>query len=366
MRFSLTKVLWSVVLLCTCLLFGSLLYLGNLYTNNIEIVCKNEESHEPKNAAQTRPIQGSIDRQVHLIIIARWRYGSSFTGDIFNNNHDFSYFYEPLRGKQYKADVEKVRNRVINESQITMLHDILKCEFTDKKYTWWDDEDTNMNCWRSRKFEASVLCKNSKPSRRVRRNETSRMVEEICRSGKHVAIKTVRVPDLKYLKSIVMDDSLNVKVIQLVRDPRRVYLSRKPIDFPDMELSECDELKNNLKYWKDPPSWLNDRYMLLRYEDLRDEPIEMVQIIYDFLGLLAPEHIKTWLLLNEYSRRTKIKKLNYDEMVHVQEYCMETLLMMGYKAMNSTTRYQRDLNTSIGLKVKLSYPLMPNMTFKQK
>ncbi|XP_072043314.1 carbohydrate sulfotransferase 1-like [Amphiura filiformis] len=373
----------SVVLhaVSICLLFGAFLNwcTWNLHTNYVKGVRKNDEILElhVKDNIQTRP--NHRDLQVHVIIISRWRYGSSFTGDVFNKNYDFSYFYEPLR---HKTSRNQETHNVLHQDHVTMLRDILKCEFTDKNYTWWDDEDTKMNCWRSCKFGASVMCEHhNRLNKRVhekrtgltvnnrlhvQRNaiQTSRMVEEICRSGKHVAIKTVRVPDLKHLKSIVMDDSLNVKVIQLVRDPRGVYLSRKVMpDVVDMELSECDELKNNLKYWKDPPPWLKGRYMLLRYEDLVDKPIQMVQIIYNFLGIPVPEHVKTWLLINAkklpfksaYSWRTKI---NYETMVNVQEYCMEILLMTGYKAINSK-RYLTDLNQpSI---VQLSYPLMPRV-----
>ncbi|XP_072043622.1 carbohydrate sulfotransferase 1-like [Amphiura filiformis] len=319
---------------------------------------------------QPRPVQGSAKHNVHVIIISRWKYGSSFTGDILNKNPDFSYFYEPLRGKMYEDN--NMRAKVIHQDQITMLHDILKCEFTDRNYTWWDANDTKMNCWKSQKFDKSVLCEhfvNTKGTVRRYEKKTSRMVEEICRSGKHVAIKTVRVPDLKHLKSIVTDDSLNVKVIQLVRDVRAVYLSRMLWNGGcDMELSECDELKNNLNYWKDPPSWLKGRYMLLRYEDLADDPIGTVQIIYDFLGLPVPVTVKTWLQINSKemslfvgSAYTWRAIIDYSTIIRVQKHCMETLLMTGYKAINSI----KDLKDfKVPTIEKYPYPLMPNMTYE--
>ncbi len=327
---------------------------------------------------------------VHVIIISRWRYGSSFTGDIFNNNPDFTYFYEPLRHKLYEGDED---NGQIHQDQIDMLRDLLKCEFTQKSYTWWDLQDTGLNCYRSLKFAGSILCKkqenvkkpsaskvkNEKRSRLLSRSRGTRLSasfskdirsqlsEELCQSSKHVAIKTVRVPDIKHLQSIVTDDSLNVKVIQLVRDLRGVYHSRKVMtSVCDMELTECDELKNNLKYWKDPPSWLKDKYMLLRYEDLADDPVQMVEIIYTFIGLPVPETVKLWLELNEKKMSSTGKsayswrgKIDYETMVNVQQYCMDTLLMAGYVPIKS----EKDLtNSGIPSMRKFSYPLQPNMS----
>ncbi|XP_072043624.1 carbohydrate sulfotransferase 1-like [Amphiura filiformis] len=379
------------------LVFGSIgivsIYILLNTVRNLVSLNANYLARVGKNKETLQPMDISKDRKVHVIIISRWRYGSTFTGGILNNNPDFTYFYEPLRGKMYEKQEE---DRKLHHDQITMLHDILKCEFTNKNYTWWDAKDTWLNCENSKKLGNSMLCERSsakKPDkspdllgkkrthRRISNSQSkqqylstyfsktsrSRMVEEICRSGKHVAIKTVRVPDLKHLKSIVMDDSLNVKVIQLVRDPRGVYLSRKVMSsVVDMELSECDELKNNLNYWKEPPSWLKGRYMLLRYEDLADDPTDMVQIIYDFLGLPVPETVKTWLRINEMKRSSSSKsayswrtKITYKTMVTVQRYCMDLLLTAGYKPVNS----EKDLtNLKIPSIRKFSYPLMPSMT----
>ncbi|XP_072043625.1 carbohydrate sulfotransferase 1-like [Amphiura filiformis] len=381
----------SVGLMSIYILLNTVQNLVSLNTHCLARVGKNMETLQPMNISSNLPPGSPLskDRKVHVIIVSRWRYGSTFTGEILNNNPDFTYFYEPLRKKMYK---NQEKDKKLH--QITMLHDILKCEFTGKNYTWWVAEDTFLNCEQSKKLENSILCERTKkPDKspdllgkkttigRISKSQSkqqylsidfsktsrSHMVEEICRSGKHVAIKTVRVPDLKHLKSIVTDDSLNVKVIQLVRDPRGVYLSRKVFaSVVDMKLSECDELKNNLNYWTDPPSWLKGRYMLLRYEDLADDPTDMVQIIYDFLGLPIPETVKTWLRINEMKRSSSSKsayswrtKITYKTMVTVQRYCMDLLLMAGYKPVNS----EKDLTD---LKIpsirKFSYPLMPNMT----
>ncbi|XP_072043315.1 carbohydrate sulfotransferase 1-like [Amphiura filiformis] len=365
--------LGSVGLVSICILLSTVRNLVSINTNcPLSRVDKTTlQPTWPKNRVTSSNLSLNRDNKVHVIIFTRWKYGSTFTGEILNNNPDFTYFFEPIRREVYKN--RKIHRGVFYQDLIPMLHNTLKCEFIDKNYTWWDEENKSLDCRYSKKLQNSILCEKSTIEKRdisayLSKESRSRMVEEICRSVQHVAIKTVRVPDLKHLKSIVTDDSLNVKVIQLVRDPRGVYLSRKVTsDVCDMELSECDELKNNLNYWKDPPFWLKGRYMLLRYEDLADDPIEMVHIIYDFLGLPVPETVKSWLRINilkmssssksAYSWRTKI---TYKTMVTVQRYCMDLLLMAGYKPVNS----EKDLtNLKIPSIRKFSYPLMPNITF---
>ncbi len=52
------------------------------------------------------------------------------------------------------------------------------------------------------------------------------LATESCRERRHVAIKTVRIPELSDLKALIKDSRLNLKVIQLVRDPRGILYSR--------------------------------------------------------------------------------------------------------------------------------------------
>ncbi|XP_072018164.1 carbohydrate sulfotransferase 1-like [Amphiura filiformis] len=243
----------------------------------------------------------NIDK-VQVIIVTRWRSGSSFLGEIFNNDPDFIYFFEPLIGKM------TFRNK-FDDEHTTILHDIVKCEFANKNYNWWDGQ-VPTNCERSQTFGKTILCGNFRKRLKANYDQSSRIIEELCRSRTHVAIKTVRVPDISFLKNIITNSKLNVKVIHLVRDVRALYFSRKSTKgVNDMEYSECDELEKNLRFWQDPPSWIKGHHMLLRYEDLADEPLLITQKMYEFLGVKVPETVKMWLQYNtnwkergEYSR----------------------------------------------------------------
>ncbi|XP_009993194.1 PREDICTED: carbohydrate sulfotransferase 3 [Chaetura pelagica] len=52
------------------------------------------------------------------------------------------------------------------------------------------------------------------------------LAAEACRRKQHVALKTVRIRQLEFLQPLVEDPRLDIRIIQLVRDPRAVLASR--------------------------------------------------------------------------------------------------------------------------------------------
>ena len=349
-------------------LLRSVLPLNTSIVSNHSYYNRKDPEIERSSLPLTIPATASFTKNVQLIIVTRWRSGSSFTGEIFNNNPEFAYFFEPLIGT-----VGSKSGIPFGEHHVSVLHDILKCNFIKTNYMWWQGQ-IPINCGKSLTFSKTILCEYFKVVLQPR-NDTSAVVEEACRSHRHVAIKTVRMPDIKYLKRIVSDSNLNVKIIHLIRDPRAVFLSRASTpDVDDMHHDECDEMENNLNYWKNTPNWLKGHHMLLRYEDLAEDPVSLTEKIYSFLGLKVPETVKMWLRYNTnwnevgqfsharvsseaaHAWRTKIP---YRTMLEVQRRCIVPLLMAGYKPITS----QKDLsNFSVPTLTKFSYPLRANVT----
>ncbi len=308
------------------------------------------------------------NKNVQLIIVTRWRSGSSFTGELFNNNPEFTYFFEPLIGT-----VNRRPGSTFSDRHRDVLHNILRCNFTHSNHTWWQGQ-IPINCEKSLTFSRSILCEYFRVVL-TPQNDTSAVVEEVCQSRAHVAIKTVRVPNIGQLEQIVNDKSLNVKVIHLIRDPRAVYLSRaKTQDVDEMYDDECEEMESNLRFWKDMPDWLRGRHMLLRYEDLADDPFLLTEKIYQFLGLAVPETVKMWLKYNtnwnevgEFSRTRVSKeaahkwrtKIDYKTMLAIQRRCIVPLIMAGYKPITSPTEL---LNITKPSLTKFPYPLQPDIS----
>lgn len=310
-------------------------------------------------------------KPVQLMIITRWRSGSSFAGELFNNNPDFTYFFEPLIGLVGGPSELKFGSR-----HVEMLRQILSCDFVGSNHTWWSGQ-WNINCGKSMTFSKTMLCQYFRNVRDLgeKTNRTNIMVQELCLSQRNTAIKTVRVPDISQVESLVSDPNLNVKVINLIRDPRAVSLSRQKTKGVDqMSYSECIEMENNLRLWKDPPEWLKNRHMLLRYEDLAEDPLSITQKMYEFIGVPVPSAVKLWLEFNtnwnevgefaharissEAAHRWRTH-ITYQRMEDIQRHCIAPLIMAGYVPITS----ERDLrNRSVPTLNRYPYPLLPDIT----
>ncbi len=321
-------------------------------------------------------------KPVGVIIITQMRSGSSFTGEIFNKNDDFIYYFEPLY---------EVRNVIRNKSADLdkflrlPLRNLLKCDFRNMPINWWKPRTRipRNDCLYSRAFQTwPSFCKFNqtsgkyRPHRHVVDNVTK--MENMCHRKSHVAIKTIRVEDIDFIRDIVEDPTLNVKVIHLVRDPRAVFISRKLVSNV-MHKSlrnvsdSCPRLERNIQYWLDTPKWLQERYLIVRYEDLADQPLLMANDVYKFLGIKMPDSVKAWIKENtnhdegnlfsrtRNSHGASIKwrtQISVDEVRYVQSRCKNVMRLLGYK---EVVRLDRLRNLDYPLLV----PMFSNRTLRK-
>lgn len=188
----------------------------------------------------------NLSRKTHILILATTRSGSSFVGQLFNQHLDVFYLFEPLyhvqntlipRFTQGKSPADR---RVMLGASRDLLRSLYDCDlyFLENYIKPPPVNHTTDRIFR--RGASRVLC--SRPvcdapgsgdlvleeGDCVRRcgllNLT--VAAEACRERSHVAIKTVRVPEVNDLRALVEDPRLNLKVIQLVRDPRGILASR--------------------------------------------------------------------------------------------------------------------------------------------
>jgi chondroitin 6-sulfotransferase 7 len=160
-----------------------------------------------------------------------------------------------------------------------------------------------------------------------------RALEDECRKYPVVVIKDVRLLDLGVLVPLLRDPGLNLKVVQLFRDPRAVHNSRLkskqgllresiqvlrtrqrgdrfhrallahgvgarpgaqsralPSARADVFLSGaleviCEAWLRDLLFARGAPTWLQRRYLRLRYEDLVQQPRAQLRRLLSFSGL---------------------------------------------------------------------------------
>lgn len=295
----------------------------------------------------------------HIYVHATWRTGSSFLGELFNQHPDVFYLYEPmwhLWQALYPGDAESLQGALRD-----MLRSLFRCDFSVLRlYAPPGDpaarasDAANLTTaalfrWRTNKVICSPpLCPGAPRARaevglvedaaceRSCPPVALRALEAECRKYPVVVIKDVRLLDLGVLVPLLRDPGLNLKVVQLFRDPRAVHNSRlksrqgllresiqvlrtrqrgdrfhrvllahgvgaRPggpsralpaaprADFFLTGALEviCEAWLRDLLFARGAPAWLRRRYLRLRYEDLVRQPRTQLRRLLRFAGLRA-------------------------------------------------------------------------------
>ncbi|XP_006816277.1 carbohydrate sulfotransferase 3-like [Saccoglossus kowalevskii] len=229
-------------------------------------------------------------KHIHVLINARMRTGSSLTGRYFSNHPDFMYLYEPeltlrhsLRYNVYDDSTANIE--IIQKPFYEIIEGFFDCDYTRRpellpfiNKTEWMKSSNGFAHLQDTEFNAKELNK-------------------ICETKNYRVVKTVRINNIS--KGLETLKKYDVKVIQIVRDPRGMINSR--IDFEHLDAQQkqgkssqkiseasknyCIWLKTNIDAVFKGPTWLKEHYMIVRYEDLVEKPRELVPLMYDFIGL---------------------------------------------------------------------------------
>ncbi|KAM4796672.1 carbohydrate sulfotransferase 7 [Rhinophrynus dorsalis] len=285
---------------------------------------------------------GSPQPRTHVYLHATWRTGSSFLGELFNQHPRVFYLYEPawhMWQSLYPGDAESLQGALRD-----LLGSLFRCDFSALRlYTGGNLTTVGLFGWKSNKVICSApLCTNpgdsstaGGPRERVGLVEPGdceqlcpalplRELERECRRYPVMVIKDVRLLEVSALLPLLRDPELNVRVVQLFRDPRAVHNSRlrskrsllreslqvlrsrlRGVDpairaqqqkqlhqgGADYLLSGSLEvicqawLRDLLLLHGSAPAWLRQRYLKLRYEDLVLRPREELSRLLRFVGL---------------------------------------------------------------------------------
>ncbi|XP_030810670.1 LOW QUALITY PROTEIN: carbohydrate sulfotransferase 2 [Camarhynchus parvulus] len=296
-------------------------------------------------AAGREPRPGGARRQL-VYVFTTWRSGSSFFGELFNQNPEVFFLYEPVWHvwqKLYPGDAVSLQGAARD-----MLSSLYRCDLS--VFQLYSTAGAGKNLTTLGIFGAAtnkVIC--SSPLCPAYRKEVVGMVDdrvckkcppqrlsrfqEECHKYHTLVIKGVRVFDLAVLAPLMRDPTLDLKVIHLVRDPRAVassriksrhglireslqvvrsrdpHIHRMPFldaghklggkkeggggsDYHALGAMEviCSSMAKTLQTALHPPDWLQGNYMAVRYEDLVVEPIKTLRQVYGFVNLaVSPE-----------------------------------------------------------------------------
>ncbi|XP_037610726.1 carbohydrate sulfotransferase 3b [Sebastes umbrosus] len=325
----------------------------------------------------------------HILLLATTRTGSSFVGEFFNQQGDnMFYLFEPLWHVEKMLTLETGGTNATAAAKAyrEVLQQLLLCDFSLLESFIEPLPVDHITAGLFRRESSSSLCEESVCSPVIKgvfepyRCRTRRcgplnltMASQSCLQKDHRAIKSVRVRQLENLRPLAEDPRLDVKFIQLVRDPRAVLASRMvafeakyknwkqwaadgdvPID--DYEVRKlkgnCDNIRMSAEIGLRQPPWLRRRYMLVRYEDIARFPMRKATEMYKFTGIPFTPQVKSWILKNtQASKETSgvySTQKNSSEQVEkwrfrlpfkiaqvVQRVCGRTLKLFGYKIVTS-------------------------------
>ncbi|XP_066296422.1 carbohydrate sulfotransferase 1-like [Branchiostoma lanceolatum] len=327
-------------------------------------------------------------RRLAVVVFAQMRTGSSFTGQLFNQNPSFFYMFEPLwhlhHPQNFVAntpDPEKNgRTNAHLSASAKVLGEILRCDFGeftkfigrkglfkvgfDQALTRFCDEVLH---WPPRRCAFTL------------RPQTLPKLVKYCKRTPYTAVKTIRIQNMDSLEYLLADPTLDLKIVHLVRDPRAIVTSRlslrhrlrqtfSPNLLNETEINElCSWIPRNA-VTKDVPSPWRDRYVMVRYEDLAERPELMTERLYEFLDVPLNDSVLHWVRENtkgdgkrpdrfstkhhDANATTKIwrYRLSFPAVAKVQELCDDAMKMAGYKKVDSPETLT-DLQTSLSDKI---------------
>lgn len=301
------------------------------------------------------------------VIVTTWRSGSTFLGDVFNALPGNFYHYEPL----LDYGIMQVREPPHSTSAVRVLRKLLHCDYYNLEhyldygkshvYLFTHNHRLWAQCEAAQAAGMGYLC--WRPE----------FLSAICREFPFQSMKVVRLR-LKLAEELLLDDSLNVKVILLIRDPRGTLQSRKHRDWcptePDCEQPSllCQDMVADyiaaVKLQRDFP----ERFRAIRYEDLSSEPEKNIAELFDFLSLDFHADVRQFLQshtkqnvggVSSTYRDSKAAPyhwrvdLTFSEVRYIENMCERAMNLWGYvpapnmtalKEFNPVTDYELSEN----------------------
>ena len=338
-------------------------------------------------------------KRLNVIILTHMSSGSSFSGNIFNLHPDVFYLYEPLhdlRRVVYSDEWQPLDDLANNEYRnhfASLLRDLFTCAFREKTTLprifpqfLRDPKRLAFMYWRV-----------------LRPELTNEVAREACTTRKITVAKIMqtRLPrkiGIQELERFCSSDpnQFDCLIIHLVRDPRAVLSSllRRKFFIKDFrrylfdsdKLSAqateiikqnaqllCSQVEDNLNYVKKVwPKWFQGRYKLIRYEDIVTNAFNMMEDMYNFVGLAKVDSITKWILEGkilvnttgtQFSENdaTRMDHWRFDEDPSIvslfEEACAPLMKLMGY-----TSVYDSGLINNSKPVIAKEIPLMKELS----
>ncbi|XP_075440024.1 carbohydrate sulfotransferase 5-like [Ascaphus truei] len=316
--------------------------------------------------------------RMHILILSSWRSGSSLAGQIFSQHPDVFYLMEPAW--HVWSTMYQDRAKVLHMAVRDLVRSTFLCDMSVfDAYMPSTELISNLFQWEtSRALCSPPACNffkrgdiiSQKDCKSVCAKYPFETIEKACKTYSHIVLKEVRFFDLNVLYPLLRDPSLNLKILHLVRDPRGVFHSRERSNSMLIRDSNIivgasnnkgregmykvmEEIcKSHIQIYQTAQnanvSILQSRYIMVRYEDIVNQPVEKARQMYQFAKLRFTPQLKTWIYNMTHGKgrgrsfvitsRDALKvsqawrdDLPFKTTQRVQNICSAAMNMLGYR-----------------------------------
>lgn len=287
---------------------------------------------DPQNHIQNPSRQASVRRR-SLLIFGHDRSGTTFISAMFAKDPQIFLVYEPLWITK-KWRINEASFDCFN-CELEVVSSIVSCNFSrspaSTKYLSYVNKPWTgalpINIFKTKKFCANIV--ENAHQGEVKCSEISQnpgLVDRVCREQfKHSVVKVspVRLPQEKLANLVpqvlLENPDIDVRILHLVRDPRGNINSRINIkwvrDYPNRFLGRtarklCDTIRSNLVHADRALKKLNlaNRYKLVLYKQIADDPLGTAKEIYKFAGFEMPMETEKWIVESTKPSKDQLKK----------------------------------------------------------
>ncbi|GLV41276.1 uncharacterized protein CBL_04800 [Carabus blaptoides fortunei] len=285
-------------------------------------------------------------RPLRNIIVTTWRSGSTFLGDVINAVPGNYYHYEPL----LDYEIIQIRGPPYASEALTNLKKLLMCDYSNMEhYLEYGKSHIYLFTHNNRLWDQCQLYQ------QYCWNET--FLNEYCKLFPFQSMKLVRLR-LRLAEELLKDDSLGVRVLLLVRDPRGTLQSRKHRDWCpgqadcDQPNLLCADMVSDYSAAIRLQNSYPDRFRAIRYEDFSLDPYKGVEELFSFFNLNIHPNVMEFLDshtklnvggVSSTFRNSKSAPfhwradLNFSEVQYIEEQCQSAMKYWGYvRAKNET------------------------------
>ncbi|XP_070393695.1 carbohydrate sulfotransferase 4-like isoform X1 [Dermacentor albipictus] len=301
-------------------------------------------------ALERYPVVAAADVKI-VMIVAYYRSGSSFVGELLSSAPRTFFHFEPLIPFTVSGSIRPGRQ----SHAFRLIDELVRCRF-EPLYTVWLENNPyyKFNHFLADVCEGGESC--SSPGH----------LSALCSRAETQVFKftRLRVSQVGSWIERNPDISQSVRVVHLVRDPRAIYSSRRGLrwctDYKpcDSAATLCDQMRSDLDAFEELTRRLDiNRTYQIRFEDLAADPLNETMRVFSSLGLnYAPsvlKYIETHTaaaaaeMKNAHStkRNSKVvahmwkRKLPMQKIREIETTCSDVLQRLGYVSGPTSTKH---------------------------